>query len=158
MARLRFIANPGGLSTHTARKTLIQLLAPSDQKTLIQTFGVGFQGVTSTDIPVLIELARQTDAGTPGGDGGALTLIKHNSQDGETFRTTAQKGRSDSAAWTANPTTTDVLWRFPCHPQSGVVYGPPPGWEYLANEGERIGLLVTAAVAITAVAFINGEE
>jgi len=158
MAGFRLIARPGLIQSGTALKTLVQLLAPTNQKVRIHQFGVGFKGIVSTDVPVLIQLARQTTAGTPGGTGGALTLVKHNSLDTETARTTAQKARPDATGWTGEPTLGDIIWEFPVHPQSGVIYGPEPDWKYTMKADERIGLIITAAADVAAHSFLNIEE
>lgn len=45
-------------------KTVLQLATPASRRLELVEFGVSFNGVTASDVPALVELVRQTSAGT----------------------------------------------------------------------------------------------
>jgi hypothetical protein len=129
-------------------KTILQLVAPANQRLLLVGLGISFDGTTSTDEPVTVELVKQSDAGTSS----AATPVRDGDPGSETIQTTARKNA------TAEPTSTDVLRRYQIHPQGGGherVFDadaiPIPG-------GTRLGLRCTAPQAVNATAFMVSEE
>ena len=50
--------------TATTTKTVLAIGTPADLRARLLGFGVSFDGVTASDVPVLVELLRQTTAGT----------------------------------------------------------------------------------------------
>lgn len=158
MAGLRFTATTIELLSFTAVKTLLQILAPAAQRVEVWELAVAFKGISNTDAPILVDVLRQTSAGTPGGDGGALTLVKWDNAYAEAIQTTAQKGRSNAAAWTVEPTAGDILFSQEVHPQSGYGWVAPFDTPIIIPGGGRLGIRVTAAVSVTAVARMRGEE
>ncbi len=116
-------------------KTVVQVIAGSNQRTLLKGIEVSFKGVSATDMPVLLQWVEQTTAGTMT----SLTLDKHDPGYAETPRTTAQHTA------TAEPTTTALKrWSKRIHPQNSQLILFPPGFELIIPGGEKRGLLCTA--------------
>lgn len=133
MAGVRGSAAPSPitLTGNTGPITLVQAIAPSNHRVILDDIPVSMNGASSSDPPVLFELAVQSNAGSMA----ALTPKKLNSSDDESLQATFGQ------AATAEPTTTDVLFRQYIHPMLGDVLRtkgiPVPG-------GTRVGLRYTA--------------
>jgi len=148
MARRFGIAQQAGITTGTSKKTLIQLIAADNHAVAVIEFGVSFDGTSNTDTPILVQLIRQTDAGTMS----SLTPVKADDSNGDTLDTSAQHTA------TAEPTSGDILESYRVHPQTGIVKAFNRDTELIVGAGDRLGLVVTAAVSVTAEAFIKFEE
>lgn len=129
-------------------KTLLQIVAPTNQKLKIHEWSISFNGTSNTDTPVKVDLLRQTDAGTMS----SYTLKKKNSDDAETIQSTAQHTA------TIEPSAGDIIRTEYVHPQTGFVWQAPFGKEIPVKGGERIGIRVTSSLSISAVAFMEFEE
>ena len=142
------IATKSDIATGTAVKTLLQVVAAANHAIEITEYAVSFSGVNNTHLPILVELLRQTDAGTTS----ALTPVNADDSGGDTFDTTARHTA------TAEPTGGDVLRSHYVHPQTGLVV--PVGGEapLIVGAGDRVGLRVTAANDVKAAATICFEE
>lgn len=132
-------------------KTVLQVVAPSNQDVPLRGFSIAGDGVSGTGEPFTVELVIQSDAGTSS----VATPVKDNQQHGA-IQTTARKN------CTAEPTTTDVLRRYSVHPQDGIerVFGGP-GDEITVVGGTRLGIrctLPTGATAINVSGHIAFEE
>jgi len=138
--------------TASTTKTLIQLVAAANHRIKVTSFGIFCKGVASTDNPVLVQVARQTTAGTMS----ALTCVKNNSADDETLQTTAQHTA------TVEPTLGDVLYSAEVHPQSGWEVLLPYGQEIIVPGGGRVAIKATPgaypAAGLTVVAQLTFEE
>lgn len=115
MARVLCGARTGAISlAANVTKTLLQLQAPSNQGAAWKRLKVAFEGVTSTDKPVVLQLLKQTDAGT-GGVGITETVLKSPKGTAPTPQCTALGG-----PWsTTEPSASDVIDEVYVHPQSG---------------------------------------
>lgn len=140
------VAQKSDVSTGTSAKTLIQLLAV--QAIELAEVCVGFHGVDNTAEPILVELVRQTDAGTMS----SLTPAKNDDSVGDSLATTAQHTA------TVEPTTTDVLRLFTVHPQTSLVVMFPEDTRPVVGSGDRVGLRVTAAADVKADAYLAFNE
>ena len=129
-------------------KTVIQLVAASNHRTLVWAYHVSFEGVVTTNAPVFCELLVQTTAGTMS----ALTPVKRDDSIGETLQTTAQHTA------TAEPTAGDVLEVKEIHPQMGYEKLYPFGGELIVGGGDRIGIEVTAPAGVNCRAEMAFEE
>lgn len=147
MALNRAIARQAGIATGTALKTLIQLLAATNVAVRLMEVGIGFHGTTNTNEPVLVQLNRQSTAGTMT----SLTPLKLGSRS-ETLQTTAQHTA------TAEPTAGNIVTDWTIHPQTGLVYQQPKGDEIEIPGAGRLGLAVTAANNVNADAYMKFEE
>ena len=134
------------LSAATA-KTVIQIVAPTNQRLKLKEWGVFFDGVSGTAEPVQVRLLRQTTAGTMS----ALTPVSR-VPISETIQTTAQHTA------TAEPTAGDVLDVIECHPQGGYEKIFAPGDEIIMAGGGRIGIECTAPATVNVRAKFAWEE
>ena len=148
MSGVRFRANTAQVATGTSAKTLCQVVAAANHRVLITEIEVAFEGVTSNDPPIQIEILKQTDAGTMT----SLSPVKVNTGDGETLQTTAQHTA------TAEPTAGTVIRRTLVHPQAAYRLLLARENAIVVNGGERLGVKVLASVGIDAVVSLGGEE
>lgn len=148
MAGNRFKATKSGISTGTSLKTLLQIIAASNHAVVIDEISVSFQGTSNTASPILVQVVRQTTAGTMT----SLTLVKDPSDWDETIQTTAQHTAS------AEPTAGDVLIEEYVHPQTGYTWQAPFGKGIKMTGGTRLGISVTAGASVSATARVAGEE
>jgi hypothetical protein len=146
MANIKGSVSISGVATGTAAKTILQIVAAANHRVIVPGFVVSFAGTVATDAPVLVELLRQTTAGTMS----AATPVKTNSADDETLQTTAQHTS------TGEPTAGDILFKMYIHPQSGgVIVLPDP---IVVPGGTRLGLRVTVGTSQTMAATLPFEE
>jgi hypothetical protein len=126
--------NTGDVAFTAATKTILQIVAAANHRVKVLGFEIGFKGISPTEVPVLVQACVQTTAGTMT----AATPVKLNDDDGETLQTTAQHTA------TVEPTTGNVKWAVPIHPQThrSVVF--PPGRELIINGGDKLGIRVTS--------------
>lgn len=126
-------------------KTVLQLVAAANHRVQVLEWSVAFDGTSTTAEPVLVELLRQTTAGTMS----ALTPVKMDDSLSETLQTTAQHTA------TAEPTAGDVLRRIEVHPQQGFVQEFGLGNEIIVGGGDRVGIRCTAPAVVNVVAGIR---
>lgn len=148
MAGIRSACVTGEITTGTSVKTLLQIIAPTNQRLLVKEASVSFKGIVSTGTPAKVDILRQTTAGTMT----SLTPVKWNSADDETLQITAQHTS------TSEPTAGDVLWSEEVHPQTGYTWQAPFGMEFVVPGGTRLGLRVTTAETTSAIARMIVEE
>jgi len=130
-------------------KTLLQIVAATNDRLRIQGWGVAIKGTSATDPPVLMQVVRQSTAGTMT----AGTVAKKNDADPETVQTTAQVNA------TVEPTTGVVVESFEVHPQTGYRVFYPMGQEIIVPNGERLGFKATSAtLTYSSVTEVDLEE
>lgn len=157
MARVVCSMRTGAISlAANVAKTLVQIAAPANQAVAVLRAKVSFEGVTAGDKPVLIQLLKQTTAGT----GGLSTLTPKlllSPGGAPTIQTTALYG-----LWaTTEPTDGDILDELYVHPQSGYEWVWQRGQDEIAGYNVRIALKATTAAGnqtTNAVAAILWEE
>jgi len=148
MAGIKSFAQTGEIASGTSKKTVLQVIAPSNQRLKVGEFHISFKGTTNTDAPVLVEIARQSTAGTMS----SLTLVKADESADETLQATAQHTA------TAEPTETAVVKSFEVHPQGSYTWQATFGDELLVKGGTRLGIAVTASTSVSCVASMMLEE
>lgn len=148
MSCVGFEVPSGVVATTTSAKTILQVVAAANHAVRIDEFGIGFQGTSNTAAPGLLEVVRQSDAGTSS----AATVVKQPDDSDETLQTTARKN------CTAEPTTGDVLMSIPIHPQTGFTWQAQFGKHIKVGGGDRLGLRVTFAADVNCCAYFKGEE
>lgn len=148
MAGCRFKGTISGVSTGTSLKTVLQVVAASNHAVLIDEISISFQGTSNTASPILVKLARNTDAGTMT----ALTLVKDPDDWDETIQTTAQHTA------TAEPTIGTVIFEEYVHPQTGYTWQAPHGKAIKIGGGDRLGISVTAGASVSCTCRVAGEE
>jgi hypothetical protein len=150
MAGVPFSVVTGEIATGTALKTLLQILAGTP-RVVIKSITIGFAGITTTDLPIFVEILTQSTAGS---GSSSVTPAKLNANDDETLGVTAIKGP------TSEPTAGTVLFSRNIHPQGRETFF----FNHLAGGGlhvkgaTRLGLRVTAGVDVNATVELLGEE
>src|SRR6266852_3363280 len=153
MARQNIVlSNSASFATGTAQKTILQLVAPATQVVAIKAFGLGFEGTSVTQQPVVVFLARQSTAGTAT----ARNPLKK-SMGGPAVQSTGQENAS------VEPTTGDIVWGpIEVHPQGTFEKNFRPDDEILMDGSvaatQRLALLVVSAVTVNMRGHIDGEE
>ena len=150
IAGLRFRQTPAGITTGTSIKTLLQILAATNQCVKVSEVSVSFNGTSNTATPILCEVLKQTSAGT---FSNTTTLVKDDASRAETIQTVGK----DTAS--AEPTDSGAVQILEyVHPQTGWLWQAPFGGELFVIGAGRLGLRVTAAASVTAGARLVGEE
>lgn len=139
--------------TASPGKTIAQITNPSTQRFKPIELVVSFDGVTATAIPVMVRLVRETTAGTPNGNT-TPTPVQSDPGGPASLQTLVVAG---AAAWTAEPTVTDVLWQQRIHPQSGQPFQWPLGREDFIAASGRLGLIVWAAASVNVSGHLSWE-
>lgn len=148
MAGLLCIAQTAEVAlTAATAKTVMQIVAPTNQRLRLKRWGVFFDGVSAADAPVQVRLLRQTTAGTMT----SLTPVKQVAGS-ETVQTTAQHTA------TVEPTASDVIDAAEVHPQSGYEVIIPFDMPIEVPGGGRLGIECTAPDAVNVRAKMVFEE
>lgn len=149
MARMKVVATTEGEIALTAAtaKTILQIVAPTNQRLALCSFSVAFDGISGSAEPVQVDILRQTTAGTMT----AATVVREG-VGSETIQTSAQKNA------TAEPTAGDVLRRYNIHPQTGYERVFTLDEELLISGGSRLGLRCTAPANVNVVGHMTVEE
>lgn len=149
MAALQFkgITAEVALSAATP-KTVLQIVSGTNQRVKVQGWSVFFDGTNVSAEPIVVELLRQTDAGTMS----ALTLVKLDGGLTTTLRSTGQHTA------TAEPTAGNVIERKDIHPQAGYEKIYPLGQEPIIQASGRMGIRCTAPAGVNVVAEMTCEE
>ncbi len=148
MAGIKAIAQTGEIATGTTKKTLLQIAAASNHRVLIKEISISFKGTSNTAAPVLVQVLRQTSAGTMT----VLTPQKMNEADDETLQTTAQHSA------TVEPDGASEVMGEEVHPQCGYTWQAPFGGEIAIRGGDRLGIAVTAGTDVKAKTRMIFEE
>ena len=130
-------------------KTLLQLLAGTNRELKLCEVGISFKGTNNLGEPILVQLIRQTTAGTAT----ARTLAKSDESDSNAIDASGQ------TIFTAEPTAGDVLRPFEVHPQTGLCYLVPDPPKLTVKGGNRVGLrVVTPGAAVSVTGYLEFEE
>ena len=148
MAGIFAVATKNEIATGTSVKTVLQITAAANHRTLVHEVSVAFQGSTISNAPVLVEVLRQTTAGTAT----SLTPVKENNNDDETIQTTA------SHTATAEPTAGDILRSEYVHPMTGFTWQAQFGKALVVPGSGRLGIRVTAANDVDCAPTMRFEE
>lgn len=135
------------LSAATA-KTVLQITAPANHRVKVLGWAVAFDGVSTTEAPVVVTINRQSTAGTMT----SLTPRPLDDSLSETIQATAQHTA------TVEPTTGNQVDGMNVHPQGGYQVMFPLGQEIIVGGGNRLGLICTAPAAVNVIAKFFFEE
>jgi len=116
-----------------APKTVLQLIAAANHRVKIKRIEVTFQGISATEPQVLIDILRQSSAGTVS----AATPRKWNDGDDESLSVTGGKNAS------AEPSAGDILKQVYAHPQFGASIEFPDEDPLIVKGGGRMGVRCT---------------
>jgi len=151
MAGLRYSFQSGEIATGVARRTMLQVTAPANQRIKVKEWSISYDGVVQTNPGIFVEIERQTSAGL-GGD--VITGKKLDDDIAETVQSTGLELIDGTTA----PTPGDVLMSEQVHPQGGYTWRAAFGEEIIVKGGERLGIIVTASVDVNAVVRMICEE
>lgn len=129
-------------------KTFLQLVTGATRKAWVKEIGISFKSVTATDVPGLVQLVRQSTAGT------ASALTPTPDVEGHPVAiTTAQE------IFTVEPTSGVVIKEWELTPIGGLfVYQLPLGDEIEMAVSSKLGLLVTTPQIQAGRAYIKYNE
>lgn len=131
-------------------KTVLQIQAPTNQCVKVLGWGVYFDGVTASAVPVGVRLVRQTSAGT------ASTGVANSlSNRPETILSVARYGASAEPTNAGSSAEAD---RITCHPQQWYEARFPAGQEIIVPGGGYLGIECTAPATVNARAKLIFEE
>jgi type 1 fimbria pilin len=154
MADYLYAASADAVALTAARKTVLQIATPAAIALSVVSLNITFDGVTASNVPVLVTLERQASAGT---GGVALTTgWGPNPLDPNTPTTTATALKGPWA--TTEPALTSVYmsWRVP--PTGGLVYPFPLDQEPVLPASSWIAVVVNAGAAVNATATLIWKQ
>lgn len=150
MADLRFRQAVSAVACAAATaQTLIQFKAPTNQRVVIREISISFAGTTNTDAPALVQLMRQTTAGTAST---STTLVPIDDDLTETIQTVS------NITYTVEPTYGGIIAAWYVHQQTGIVVPLSTIRPIVIKGGGRVGLVVTAGATVNASAYIEADE
>src|SRR4051812_6455490 len=130
-------------------KTIVQVVPGTNTPIRVVEIGVSFNGITTTDVPVTVDLLRQTTAGTSS----SLTLVADQEQNTKTAVATALK------TFTAEPTAGNVLRTWYVTPIAGLFVIQFPLGREIDALTNRIAIRCNApTTAVSVSAYISFEE
>lgn len=142
------------LTTGTALKTIAQLATPATTRCEIIEWSLSFNGTSASAVPMLVQLNRQTSAGTGGVSG---TAFQQDLAD-PAATVTALTGPL-AAVWTAEPTAGNIIYQDYYTP---VGLGPfvqyPLGRGIVVPISARIAIVVTGTPAVNVAGHIVWNE
>ena len=154
-AAVNTTAAPARIATGTAIKTLLQLTAPSTRTLTIVSWGISFDGVSASAVPVPVELIETTNVagGTPTP---ISTITKFNDANGPVSLATA--GHSPTTEGTVTGTTR-LLDYVDLTPNGGIyVRDFPLGREPIIPVSQVLRIRTTSAATVNAQCYIVWEE
>ena len=153
MAALQGVFRSGSTSlTGGTAQTVIQLVAPTNQRLKITSWRVSFNGTNSANTPATVQIERQT-GGTFTNTAVAPVKVNDPTGTGETLQASAK------TAVTVEPTVGDILDEF-----FEPVFGGFIGWQYTPGQevivpgGTLLGFKVNAPQSVNVEATIYYEE
>lgn len=142
------------LATSSGWKTLLQIVAPTNQRVIVNLWGVFGRGTVNSSQPIRTRIVRQSSAGT---GGASVTAGKQNTAYSETVQTTCEKG----GAYSVEPTVSgEALDEAIVHPQAGGKFSSLEREQIVLAGGERLGIQYDndSGTAVYVVAEIHIEE
>lgn len=135
--------------TAATAKSVVSLITTSGRRARIKEIMCGFKSVTSTDVPVLVELVQHDTDGT----GTAVTPVALDPADSGASVTTSKVN------YTAEPSTNIVVrkhWLIP--PSNSLILQNPPGEEDVIPVSKTATIRCTAPQAQSARAYLKFNE
>lgn len=114
-----YYAGNASFATGTAIHTNLSVISPAGHGLAMTEFGISFDGVTASAVPVLIEIGTSTQAGA-GTAGSTPTAVLVRG------RATGGSAPTASANYTAEPTVQTVLRQWLLSPNGGLLIYPLP--------------------------------
>jgi hypothetical protein len=155
MAKAGYSMVTGGavaLAAATA-KTIIGVKSHANFGLDLKKFSVGFDGITASAVPVLVELCYCTfGANAPGTNSTSITPV-------QSYGRSLTVGFTAGKTWTTEPTTITVLRDFLLTPNGGLVfYDWPLGDTPDCALGEGFAIRCTAPAVVNVRAHLEVER
>lgn len=132
--------------------TVMQLVAPTNQRLRVTQLEVSFDGTNSANAPATVLLERQT-SGTFTNTAVAPAKTNDPSGTGETLQASTKNTQ------TVAPTSGDTLAKFFLPVFGGTLVWPfPPGQEPMVPGGTIVGVKVTTGSQVNCIGGIHYEE
>lgn len=148
------IATGGAVAlSATTAKTILGVKAHANSGVQLKSFKVGFDGVTASAVPVLIEICYCTfGANSPGTNSTSVTPA-------QIYGRALTVGFTAGKNWTTEPTTITVLEEFLLTPNGGsFAYQWPLGQEPDAALAEGLVIRCTAPATVNVRASMTAER
>ncbi len=158
MAALQgYIDIPSTSLTGGTGLTVLEIVAPTNQRVKVLAYGFYFDGTSNSAVPVQAIIARPSSAGT-------YTSILPNPVEGEcteTFQATYNyKNTGSEPTYTApsSGAAGNILKTFTVHPQLGYEYLAPLGQEDIIKGGGVYTVQLTAQAGVNVRGYLKIEE
>ncbi len=158
MAALQgYIDIPSTSLTGGTGLTVLEIVAPTNQRVKVLAYGFYFDGTSNSAVPVQALIARPTAAGT-------YTSILPNPVEGEcteTFQATYNyKNTGTEPTYTApsSGAAGNILKTFTVHPQLGYEYLAPLGQEDIIKGAGVYTVQLTAQAGVNVRGYVKVEE
>lgn len=139
-------------AVNNTTSTVIQLVAPTNQRLRVLEYTISFDGTNSASTPAVISIERQT-SGTFTNTSVAPKKVNDPSGSLETLQASSKN------TMTVAPTSGDVLRTFTIPVFGGLlVYPLPPGQEDMISGGTILGIKVTTTSTVNCYGGIKYEE
>ncbi|WP_422924498.1 hypothetical protein [Singulisphaera sp. PoT] len=134
-------------------QTLLQIVAPANQRLKVIGYEISFDGTNSANTPCAVQIVRQTTAGTATNTAVAPTKINEPGGVSETLQASSQN------TYTVEPTAGDLLESYTVPVFGGLyAYSFPPGQEIMIPGGTRLGFKVSCPQGVNAYLTAKYEE
>jgi hypothetical protein len=151
-------AAPTRVTTGTAIKTLLQIGVPSTRPITVISWGISFDGVTPTNVPVPVELVQTDYAATVTGVTPGVWGNQTDAPPSLCVSGTSATGHTASAEGSASGTNR-LLDYVDLTPNGGAfVRDYPLGREPIVPISKFLRIRTTAANAVNAICYITWEE
>jgi hypothetical protein len=140
MAKAGYTAEVGAAVALSAgvAKTVLSVIAPAQFGVDLIKYRIGFDGVTASAVPVVVELVTWTTDGT--GTSGTVVQV---------YGRSITAGFTTKYNYSAEPTTPTLVDRFSLTPNGGtIVYDFPLGTSPDTAVSNLIGIRCTAPAAV----------
>lgn len=140
MAKAGYTAEVGAAVALVAAtaKTVLSVIAPAQFGVDLIKYRIGFDGVTASAIPVVVELVTWTTDGT--GTGGTVVQV---------YGRSITAGFTTKYNYSVEPTTPTLIDRFTLTPNGGaLIYDFPLGTSPDTAVSNLIGIRCTAPAAV----------
>lgn len=152
MAGLIGYATWGSANINANTLTVMQIVAPTNQRVRVLGYEYGFDGTNSANAPGTLVVERQT-GGTFTNSAVAPKKVNEPGGVSETLQTSTKN------TMTVAPTSGDVIHTFPIPVFGGLVLYPlPPGQEDMIPGGSILGLKVTTSAQVNFIGGVRFEE
>lgn len=143
-------------ATGTAVHTNLSVISPAGHGLSLVEFGISFDGVTASAVPVLVEIGTSTQAGAGTGAASAPTPVLVRG------RATGGSAPTEAHNYTAEPTVQTVLRQWLVSPNGGLfVYPLPLGREIecdsSAGTAKALFCRVTSAATVNSRCYFEVE-